>query len=160
MTKATWLHWVSDFQKGRNIFLIFYNKNVLITAVFCVMFSLKDTFDIKKWIPHFSHSKILVLDIFCHFLLHSEHECHTHIIDQLKKRVCSNRSGPLGPRRTSYSLQAKQTKVKLVIVSAVDIYILAIDSSSLYTLVHMYQSVDNKNEFASVFHVSVYLHAT
>lgn len=93
----------------------FCNKNVLITAVFCVMFSLKDTFEIKKRIPHFSHSKILVLDIFCRFLLHSEHECHTHIIEQLKKRVCSNWSGPLGPRRTSYLLQAKQTKVKLYI---------------------------------------------
>jgi len=64
----------------------------------------------------------LVVDIFCHFLLHSEHECHTPILEQLKKRVCSNRSGPLGPRRTSYSVQAKQTKVKLVILPAVDMY--------------------------------------
>ncbi|XP_016309047.1 uncharacterized protein LOC107663353 [Sinocyclocheilus anshuiensis] len=41
-----------------------------------------------------------------------EHECHTNILEQLKKRVCSNQSGPWGPCRTSYSLQAKQTKME------------------------------------------------
>ncbi|XP_055038346.2 suppression of tumorigenicity 18 protein [Misgurnus anguillicaudatus] len=40
-----------------------------------------------------------------------EHKCHTHISEQLKKSVCSNRS-PRGTRRTSYLLQDKLTKME------------------------------------------------
>ncbi|XP_051542565.1 suppression of tumorigenicity 18 protein-like isoform X2 [Myxocyprinus asiaticus] len=41
-----------------------------------------------------------------------EHECHTHILEKLKKSVCSYRRGPRGPFRTSYSLQGEEIKME------------------------------------------------